>query len=55
MHGFYNFQLEACGSSVEDFKNVLLNKGNDKYTENEENLVICDESEDNRYFEVMLN
>ena len=27
MHGFFDFQLETCGSRVEDFKTIFLTKG----------------------------
>ena len=27
MHGFFNFQLETCGSRVEDYKTIFLTKG----------------------------
>ena len=27
MHGFFNFQLETCGSRVEDFKTVFCTEG----------------------------
>ena len=27
MHGFFNFQLETCGSRVEDFKTVFWTPG----------------------------